>query len=550
MAVLLKRLLHPRRPPEALGRPLGRREASLGTHVGPAVRVRFAPSPTGFLHLGGLRTALYNYVFAKKHGGSFILRLEDTDQTRLVPGAAENIEDMLEWAGIPPDESPRRGGPAGPYLQSQRLALYAQATEALLKSGAAYPCFCSPQRLELLKREALRNHQTPRYDNRCRSLSEAQVAQKLAKDPKPPIRFHLEGEAPAFQDLVYGWNRHEVASVEGDPVILKSDGFPTYHLACVVDDHHMGISHVLRGSEWLVSTSKHLLLYQALGWQPPHFAHLPLLLNRDGSKLSKRQGDIFLEHFAAAGFLPDALLDIITSCGSGFAENQMGRTLPELISQFDLTRVTCHSALLDLEKLPEFNSWKVSFFKPHPLHWGRGLSGLEMPVAGWSLGFPGRLHLRRLVSDETQRRQLVGKLQALVEEAFGSQLQDRNVLDAAYVERIILLRQDLVSPAHSYLWTRPAVSRAQLGAISEKVDIIAKRVLGLLEGPGMSLTQDMLNGELKKLSEGLEGTKHSNVMKLLRVALSGQLQGPPVAEMMLSLGPKEVRERIQKVLSS
>lgn len=145
------------------------------------------------------------------------------------------------------------------------------------------------------------------------------MAQKLAQGPKPAIRFRLEGEAPAFQDLVYGWNRHEVAHVEGDPVILKSDGFPTYHLACVVDDHHMGISHVLRGSEWLVSTSKHLLLYQALGWQPPRFAHLPLLLNRDGSKLSKRQGDIFLEHFAAADFLPDALLDIITNCGSGFA---------------------------------------------------------------------------------------------------------------------------------------------------------------------------------------------------------------------------------------
>ncbi|XP_010835507.1 PREDICTED: probable glutamate--tRNA ligase, mitochondrial isoform X2 [Bison bison bison] len=335
---------------------------------------------------------------------------------------------MLEWAGVPPDESPRRGGPAGPYLQSQRLALYAQAAEALLKSGAAYPCFCSPQRLELLKKEALRNRQTPRYDNRCRSLSQAQVAQKLATDPKPAIRFRLEGEAPAFQDLVYGWNRHEVASVEGDPVILKSDGFPTYHLASVVDDHHMGISHVLRGSEWLVSTSKHLLLYQALGWQPPQFAHLPLLLNRDGSKLSKRQGDIFLEHFAATGFLPDALLDIITNCGSGFAENQMGRTLPELITQFDLSRVTCHSALLDLEKLPEFNR--------------------------------------------------------------------------------------------------------------------------LLEGPGTNLTQDVLNRELKKLSDGLEGIKHSNVMKLLRVALSGQQQGPPVAEMMVSLGPKEVRERIQKVLCS
>ncbi|XP_053410147.1 probable glutamate--tRNA ligase, mitochondrial isoform X3 [Nycticebus coucang] len=451
MAPLLKSFLQFGRPSTALGSGLARRKATLGTSPGAVVRVRFAPSPTGFLHLGGLRTALYNYIFAKKHQGSFILRLEDTDQNRLVPGAAENIEDMLEWAGIPPDESPRRGGPAGPYRQSQRLELYAQATEALLKTGAAYPCFCSPQRLELLKKEALRNRQTPRYDNRCRNLSQEQVAQKLAKDPKPAIRFRLEEAAPAFQDLVYGWNRHEVASVEGDPVILKSDGFPTYHLACVVDDHHMGISHVLRGSEWLVSTSKHLLLYQALGWQPPQFAHLPLLLNRDGSKLSKRQGDIFLEHFAAVGFLPDALLDIITNCGSGFAEKQMGRTLPELITQFNLMRVTCHSALLDLEKLPEFN----------------------------------RLHLQRLLSSETQRRHLVRTLQALVEEVFGSQLQDRDVLNPAYVERVLLLRQghichlqDLVSPAYSYLWTRPTVSRAQLSAISEKVDVIAKRMLG------------------------------------------------------------------------
>ncbi|KAM6155022.1 nondiscriminating glutamyl-tRNA synthetase EARS2, mitochondrial [Rhynchocyon petersi] len=523
MAALLERRLRLVNLLAVLGRPVGRREASLSTDPGATVRVRFAPSPTGFLHLGGLRTALYNYIFAKKHRGSFILRLEDTDQVRLVPGAADNIEDMLEWAGIPPDESPRRGGPAGPYLQSQRLELYGQAVDMLLKTGAAYPCFCSPQRLELLRKEALRNHQTPRYDNRCRSLSQEQVARKLTETPKPAIRFRLDKEAPAFQDLVYGWNRHEVASVEGDPVILKSDGYPTYHLACVVDDHHMGISHVLRGSEWLTSTAKHLLLYQALGWQPPHFAHLPLLLNRDGSKLSKRQGDIFLQHFASAGFLPDALLDIITNCGSGFAENQMGRTLPELITQFDLTRITCHSALLDLEKLPEFN----------------------------------RLHLQRLVSSEAQRHQLVGKLRALVEEVFGSQLQDRAVLDLAYVERIILLRQghicrlrDLVSPAYSYLWTRPAVSRAQLHTISEKTEEIARRVLRLLERPDASLTQDFLNGELKKLSEGLEGTKHRDVMKLVRVALSGQQQGPPVAEMMLSLGPKEVHERIRKVLSS
>nr|BAC26232.1 unnamed protein product [Mus musculus] len=217
MAAPLKRLLLAEPHVVALGHRVGRREASLGPDPGAPVRVRFAPSPTGFLHLGGLRTALYNYIFAKKHQGSFILRLEDTDQSRLVPGAAESIEDMLEWAGIPPDESPRRGGPAGPYCQSQRLALYAQATEALLRSGAAYPCFCLPQRLELLKKEALRSRQTPRYDNRCRNLSQAQVAQKLAVDPKPAIRFRLEEAVPAFQDLVYGWTQHEGGQCGGGP---------------------------------------------------------------------------------------------------------------------------------------------------------------------------------------------------------------------------------------------------------------------------------------------------------------------------------------------
>lgn len=226
------------------------------------VRVRFAPSPTGFLHLGGLRTALYNYIYAKKYGGSFILRMEDTDQSRLVPGAAESIEDMLEWAGIPPDESPRGGGQYGPYLQSQRLSLYSQAADSLVQTGKAYHCFCSQQRLELLKREALRSGQTPRYDNRCRHLRPDQVEEKLDQKVPHVIRFRLESGVEPFNDLVFGWNRHEVAQVEGDPVVMKADGFPTYHLANVVDDHLMKVSHVLRGSEWLISTSKHLLLYR------------------------------------------------------------------------------------------------------------------------------------------------------------------------------------------------------------------------------------------------------------------------------------------------
>ncbi|XP_067859139.1 nondiscriminating glutamyl-tRNA synthetase EARS2, mitochondrial [Heptranchias perlo] len=484
------------------------------------VRVRFGPSPTGFLHLGGLRTALYNYIFAKKHGGSFILRIEDTDQSRLVPGAAENIEDVLEWAGIPPDESPRRGGLCGPYQQSERLDLYLKATETLITRNAAYYCFCSPHRLELLKKEALRMRQTPRYDNRCRHLTSKQIEERLAQGCPHVIRFRLEEGAEPFDDLVYGVNRLVPASVEGDPVIIKADGFPTYHLANVVDDHRMKISHVLRGTEWLTSTAKHLLMYRAFGWEPPAFAHLPLLLNKDGSKLSKRQGDLFIENFSRNGFLPEALLDIITNCGSGFSGNRPGRTLEELVSEFDVTKITTHSALLDLEKLPEFN----------------------------------RIHLLRRIESAAWRQQLVTELRALVEKVYGEKLKDCDVLHTDYLERVLLHRKghitrllDLVSPAYSYLWIRPLVPREQIENLSAEGEKICSVVVHLFQAwPNGGATTAELNSELRALQAQFPGTKYSVMMKLLRLALSGQQQGPSVAEMMLSLGPKEVCERLQR----
>ncbi|NXA38297.1 SYEM protein, partial [Eudromia elegans] len=481
------------------------------------------PPPTGFLHLGGLRTALYNYVFARKHRGRFVLRVEDTDQHRVVPGAAEGIEEMLEWAGIPPDESPRRGGSFGPYQQSQRLDLYRRASEELLEKGAAYRCFCTPQRLELLRKEALRSRQSPRYDNRCRHLTNKEVAEKLSQGLDWVVRFRLERGVEPFQDLVYGWSRHEVADVEGDPVILKGDGFPTYHLANVVDDHYMGISHVLRGTEWLTSTSKHLLLYRAFGWDPPQFGHLPLLLNKDGGKLSKRQGDIFVEHFAQDGYMPEALLDIITHCGSGFTENQMGRTLEELVLQFEIGRITTHSALLDLEKLPEFS----------------------------------RIHLSRHIEDERLRQKLVRELQLLVEQVYGDQLVDKEVLERDYVERVLLLRKghisllkDLVSCDYSYLWVRPSVSREQLQTVSAEVDEIGKLVTGLMMRQAAGLTVEELNKDLKRLQKQSRETKYSSMMKLLRLVLSGKEHGPSVAEMMVTLGPAEVCERMHRALSS
>uniref|UniRef100_A0A3Q1G3R5 Nondiscriminating glutamyl-tRNA synthetase EARS2, mitochondrial n=1 Tax=Acanthochromis polyacanthus TaxID=80966 RepID=A0A3Q1G3R5_9TELE len=485
------------------------------------VRVRFAPSPTGFLHLGGLRTALYNYIFAKKYGGSFILRLEDTDQSRLVPGAADSIEDMLEWAGIPPDESPRQGGTVGPYLQSQRLDLYSQTAQQLVQSGHAYYCFCTSQRLELLKKEALRTGQTPRYDNRCRHLRPDQVQDKLAQGASHVIRFRLEVGVEPFQDLIFGWNRHEVAQVEGDPVVIKADGFPTYHLANIVDDHYMKISHVLRGSEWLISTSKHLLMYRALGWQPPAFGHLPLLMNKDGSKLSKRQGDIFIQSFQRDGILPEALLDITTNCGSGFSTNRIGRRIDELISEFNPSKITTHSALLDLEKLPEFN----------------------------------RIHLQQRIEDEEQCRLLVKDLQGQIQEVHTTEIQDKEVLHEDYIRRVLHLRKghisslkELVNPLYSYLWVRPSFSCQQVAALTAEAQHIASLMLRLIEERGEELSVDGLSKDLKNVAKQTKATKYREVMKLLRLALSGLEQGPSVAEMMVSLGPAEISHRFQKLL--
>ncbi|XP_067259721.1 nondiscriminating glutamyl-tRNA synthetase EARS2, mitochondrial isoform X1 [Chanodichthys erythropterus] len=486
----------------------------------PEVRVRFAPSPTGFLHLGGLRTALYNYLFAKQRGGALILRLEDTDRARLIPGAADAIEDMLEWAGIPPDESSRRGGHYGPYVQSERLQLYSQAASSLLNTGHAYYCFCTNQRLELLKREAQRSGHVPRYDNRCRHLQPEQIQEKLALGVPHVVRFRLDAGAEPFQDLVFGWTRHEVAAVEGDPVILKADGFPTYHLASVVDDHHMRISHVLRGSEWLISTAKHLQLFAALRWSPPAYAHLPLLLNRDGSKLSKRQGDIFIQHFREQGVLPETLLDLVTHAGSGFNNNRIGRHLDELIQEFNISKITTHSALLDLDKLDEFN----------------------------------RVHLQRRIEDQQMCAELRDELRQRLLHTHGSDISDRAVLEPHYIQRVLQLRKghicslrELLDHSYSYLWIRPRVTLQQLKDVSAEAAIIAVAVIQLVGAGDSFSSTEQLNRELKLMASRLN-TKYSSVMRVLRLALSAQQKGPSVAEMMLSLGEQEVCVRLQKAL--
>ncbi len=255
-----------------------------------AVRVRFAPSPTGDLHVGGLRTALYNYLFAKKHGGSFILRIEDTDRERFVPGAEEGIIDLLHWAGVKPDEGPHKDGGYGPYRQSERLHLYREAAGRLIEQGNAYRCYCTPEELEQMRREQQARGESPKYDGRHRNLTGAESARYEAEGRKHVVRMRIpeQAERIVVRDQVRGEVEFDSRQLD-DQVLLKSDGFPTYHLAVVVDDTAMEITHILRAEEWLPSVPKHLLLYRWLGYDVPVMAHLPLLLNEDRSKMSKRK---------------------------------------------------------------------------------------------------------------------------------------------------------------------------------------------------------------------------------------------------------------------
>ncbi len=318
------------------------------------VRVRFAPSPTGYVHVGSLRTALYNFLFARHHKGTFILRIEDTDQSRYVEGAVENLLQTLSWAGLDYDEGPEKGGPYGPYFQSQRKEIYLKHVEELLDKDAAYPCFCSEETLQKMREEQQQKGLPVMYDGRCRNIPKEEARERMKHEPhvirlKVPRSGHT-----VVHDIIRGEVSFENALID-DQVLLKSDGFPTYHLANVVDDHLMKVSHVIRGEEWLPSTPKHILLYQAFGWDLPQFAHLPLLLNPDRTKLSKRQGDVAVEDYRAKGFLPQALVNFVALLGWNKGDDQEIFTLDELIEYFSLERVNKAGAVFDVHKLEWMN---------------------------------------------------------------------------------------------------------------------------------------------------------------------------------------------------
>ncbi len=324
--------------------------------INETVRVRFAPSPTGYLHVGGLRTALYNYLYAKHNNGTFILRIEDTDRNRFVEGAVENLIDTLKWAGLNFDEGPFVGGNYGLYVQSERLDIYKKYAEQLINEGKAYYCFCSAERLEKLREEQQQLKLQPKYDKHCLSLSKNEIKSKIAAGEPYVVRLNVQpNETIIIDDVIRGTVEFD-SNIIDDQVLLKSDGFPTYHLANVVDDHLMKITHVIRGEEWLSSTPKHAILYDYFGWERPVFAHLPLLLNSDRKKLSKRQSDVAVEDFRDKGFLKEALVNFVALLGWTAGDDVEFYYLDELIKKFSLERVNKSGAVFDLEKLTWLNA--------------------------------------------------------------------------------------------------------------------------------------------------------------------------------------------------
>ena len=367
------------------------------------VRVRYAPSPTGDPHVGNIRSALFNWLYARHTGGTFIVRIEDTDQARLVPGSLDAILDALRWLGLDWDEGPGSDAPHGPYVQSERLDIYRKHADWLLGEGKAYHCYCTPERLDAVRKQRQKERQPTGYDRRCREPNGAAEARE--ENPNPPVvRFKMPTEGNiTVNDFVRGEVTFDVSLLD-DFVLLKSDGYPTYHLANVVDDHLMEITHVMRAEEWLPSAPRHKLLYEAFGYEMPELVHLPLILGPDRSKLSKRHGAASVLEFRDMGYLPDALVNFLALLGWSLDETSEVFTKDELVKHFTPERIVANPAVFNIEKLDWFNGLYIRDMDDSALAdalvpWledeEHGLPGNAVPV--------DRQYLARIVPLERER---------------------------------------------------------------------------------------------------------------------------------------------------
>ena len=479
------------------------------------VRVRYAPSPTGYPHVGNIRTALFNWLFAQHYGGRFILRIEDTDRARIVEGALESILASLRWLGMDWDEGPDVGGEYGPYFQSERSGLYQPIADQLIKDGRAYYCYCSPERLKTMREEQARRKQPPGYDRLCRDLSNEERAKLETQGINPVLRFKtpLEGQT-SFHDLIRGDVTVGNSTLD-DFVLLKSDGYPTYHLASIVDDHAMRISHVLRADEWLASSPRHVLLYEAIGYKPPQFIHLPMILGPDHAKLSKRHGTTALTDYQKQGYLPQSMVNFLALLGWSLDDKTELFTIEELIQHFSVERLSKTGAIFNVEKLNWMNGVYMRNLPAKEF--------IERAIPFLEKGLPPEVerplpldYLRRILPLEHERAKTFSELPELVSFFFSRDLE--------YDANLLLVKKMTREKALEALTT----AGERLGALG-------------------SFDATTLEELIRPLATELE-LKTGELFGTLRVAVTGRTAAPPLFETMEVLGRERCLERIDTAL--
>ncbi|MCX6011114.1 MAG: glutamate--tRNA ligase [Chloroflexi bacterium] len=480
------------------------------------VRVRFAPSPTGYPHVGNIRTALFNWLFARRYGGRFIVRIEDTDLARKVEGAEKGILDSLRWLSLDWDEGPDVGGDYGPYYQSQRLELYKSAAEKLIAQGDAYYCYCSPERLEAMRAEQVKRKQPPGYDRHCRELAPEERAQKEAEGIVPVVRFKvpLEGQT-RFKDLIYGDVVFGHSTLD-DFVLLKSDGYPTYHLANVVDDHAMKISHVIRAEEWISSTPRHLLLYRAMGFEPPEFIHHPMILGPDRAKLSKRHGAVSILDYRDQGYLPQTMFNFLALIGWSLDDRTEIIPRQALVDNFSLERIGKTGAIFNREKLDWMNGVYIRSLTPDEFFDAVQPFLMSDIAAG-----------EALIENEDYVREVL----PLVQERAKTLLEVVELTKFFFVDGLDYDASQLIGKKMDAPSTVKALKAAQ-----QKLE------------PLKAFDADSLEAVLRPLAAELE-LKTGQLFGVLRVAVTGQAAAPPLFATMAVLGRERSLKRIAAALS-
>jgi len=477
------------------------------------IKTRIAPSPTGIMHIGNLRTALYNYLFAKQNGGEFLLRIEDTDRERFVEGATEKVYEILEWAGIQWDNK-------DPMVQSERIDIYKKYAQQLVEEEMAYYCFCTPEELKQMREEQQKKKLPPKYNGRCRKLSKEEVKEKLTGHKPYVIRLKVpENQSIEFNDTVYGKIKYNSSDVD-DQILIKSDGFPTYHLAVVIDDHEMGITHIMRGEDWLPSTPKHVLLYQAFGLEAPEFIHLPNILGENRKKLSKRTGDVSAESFKEQGYLPEALINYLALLGWNPGTEQEIFSLEELIKSFDIKKIHKAGAVFDIKKLDNINGQYIRKLKVEKL------KELCLPYLEktYNLKKFNDKYIEAVVKLEQERLKKLSDITENTKLFF---------IDELEYEAELLVWKKMKNPPS------PDGYGEAMQKLNDNLTIIKQKLVEI-----DAWNKDNLEKEVMDFIAENNLT-NGEVLWPLRVALSGQQNSPGPFEIMDVLGKEESLKRIQ-----